>query len=299
MEKSFEKIKKSLERKIELVKNIKYDDLHHSYSIFQYHEYVCNLIELKPIIQQLIEEKKIEPAYLQQIFNDFMVSDYIKNGNNASKNASYPNFYTPEIENKYKLMKKFVELINSEINNCNKNPNQKLVNSGAILNPIRKDKDIYYLQELHNNIIEKIEELDNEHPENLKSVGNIENFLKEQTIPTNIKKVFLPKEKGIGYLKFHKQGPKIRIGSIKTRKFRLIEILSNPTGTAKNIEVVFRYISLPRDAKNSSLESYDSTNAKITIIKNTMKELQKNKGLRGRIKLEFINNNKAVFLNFN
>jgi len=297
MNKSLEKIKKLLERKIDLTKNIKYDDLHHSYSISEYHEYICSLKELKSIILQLIDEKKIEPDYLQQIFNDFMVFDYIKNRNSINiKNSKYPNFYNSEIEKEYKLMKGFTKLLKDEIIFCKENPNQKLINPNAILNPIQKDKNIYYLQNLHNNIIEKIEELDGEYYEKSKSGERTENSLEEQIIPANIKEIFLVKEEGIGYLKFYKQGPKIKIASIRTRQFRLIEALSCPTGTAKNIETVFKSISLPKDEKNSSLNGYGSDSAKLNIIKNTMKEIQKIKGLQGKIKLIFTNNSKAVLL---
>ncbi len=104
-------------------------------------------------------------------------------------------------------------------------------------------------------------------------------------------------EKGVGYLKFYKQGPKIKIGGSGTRKFKLLMALSSPLKVAKTVNTVFECIALPKDANNSLLkDNYLSANTKRTIIEYTIKELQKIKELKGKIKLEFIDNKKSVFL---
>ncbi len=107
----------------------------------------------------------------------------------------------------------------------------------------------------------------------------------------------LQAEKGIGYLKFYKQGPKIRIGNIKTRKFRLLEILFDPLGVAKTVYVVFEAIKLPRDESDGRLgNDYLSEERRRELIEYTMKELQKIKELKGKIRLDFVNNKKSVRL---
>ena len=104
-------------------------------------------------------------------------------------------------------------------------------------------------------------------------------------------------EKGIGYLKFYKQGPKIGIGGAKTRKYRLLESLFDPLGIAKTVNVVFDKIQLPKDKGDSRLaHSYFSEERQRELIIYTMKELQKIKELKGKIKLEFINNKRSVRL---
>jgi len=119
---------------------------------------------------------------------------------------------------------------------------------------------------------------------------------------TKADKVLLPKisvftEKGVGYIKSYKEGPKIRIGNVKSRKFRLLKTLIEPLGVAKNIDVVFEAIKLSKDEKDKDLaDNYLSYEKKARIVEFTMKELQKIKGLKTKIKLKFVYNKKSVLL---
>jgi hypothetical protein len=104
-------------------------------------------------------------------------------------------------------------------------------------------------------------------------------------------------EKGIGYLKFAKHGKRIEIGSAKTRKFRLLVSLIDPLGTNKTIESVFDAIRLPKDRKDSRLKDEYVMRERMTeIMKLTIKDLQKIKGLTGKIKLIFTSDKKSVRL---
>ena len=114
---------------------------------------------------------------------------------------------------------------------------------------------------------------------------------------TSKPQISLITEKGVGYLKFYKHGPRIEIGSAKTRKFRLLNALIEPLGTAKTIETVFEAIELPKDKTDGRLtDSYLSQERKIELIDYTMKELQKIEGLTGKIKLGYSNNRRNVWL---
>jgi len=100
-----------------------------------------------------------------------------------------------------------------------------------------------------------------------------------------------------GYFKFYKHGPKIEIGSVKTRKFRLLEVLIEPLGAGKTLDVVFDAISKSKDESDTHLvDPYLSKGRKLEIIQYAMKELQKIDGLRGRIKLSFGMNKRVVNL---
>ncbi len=116
----------------------------------------------------------------------------------------------------------------------------------------------------------------------------------------HVEKVIKPDlkiEKNIGYLKFYKEGPKIKIGNIKSRHYRLLQFLTDPLGTAKTIDSVFESIALPKDKKDQYLnDDYLDKQNKIKIIKFTMKELQKKKGLTGKIILEFYEKKSSVAL---
>ena len=115
-------------------------------------------------------------------------------------------------------------------------------------------------------------------------------------VKNNIQPIIF-EEKGNGYFKFYKQGLKIKIGGIKTRKFMLLKALSDPLGVAKTIEVVFENITIPKDKNDSTLNDiYLSLEKQRNLIEYTIKELQKIKELKGKVKLEFINNRKSVRL---
>jgi hypothetical protein len=104
-------------------------------------------------------------------------------------------------------------------------------------------------------------------------------------------------EDGIGYFKFYKEGQKIEIGKTDTRKYRLLLCLLDTLGSARTIDSVFETIKISRDKSDARLnDSYLSSNKKLEVIQFTMKELQKIKGLTGKITLEFPHDNRTVLL---
>ena len=124
----------------------------------------------------------------------------------------------------------------------------------------------------------------------------LESLLNAKTIP-NTTSVNTIVDKGKGYFKFYKQGQKIEIGGVDTRKFRLLKYLSDPLGIARPTNAVFREIKTEKDNKDPLLEdSYLSENRKADIISYAMKELQKIKGLKGKIKLKFDKGKNKVWL---
>jgi len=93
---------------------------------------------------------------------------------------------------------------------------------------------------------------------------------------------------GTGYLRFNKHGEKIKIGGRKTRHFKLLQFLLDPIGVYKTIESVFEKIQLPKDTNDQRLwDANTGKTAKITIIQNSIKELQKDRKLKGKIIFTF------------
>ncbi len=104
-------------------------------------------------------------------------------------------------------------------------------------------------------------------------------------------------EKEMGYLKLNRKGKKVPVGKIKTRKFRLLDALIDPIETARTVDSVFEKIKLPRDERDGRLnDSYLSHKRKLEIIRNTLKELQKEDGLKGKIRIEYVNNKRSILL---
>lgn len=106
----------------------------------------------------------------------------------------------------------------------------------------------------------------------------------------------LKEAEGIGYIKFYAKGPKIPVGKTYTRKYRLIKLLMDPLGTARTIDSVFERIRYPKDELDSELKGVSRIEREKEIIDHTMGELQKIKGLRGRVKLTYLLNH-TVSLN--
>lgn len=111
---------------------------------------------------------------------------------------------------------------------------------------------------------------------------------------------FLLKEGKSGYLKFYKQGPKIRVGNLTSRKYKLMACLFDPLGVAKTTDAVFESIKTKKDGTDERLNnSYLAKDRKREIIQFTMKELQKIKKLKGKIKLNFQQNDRMIILELN
>lgn len=113
-------------------------------------------------------------------------------------------------------------------------------------------------------------------------------------------KPFLITEKRKGYLKFTKNGERIYVGNVDTRKYRLLKALIEPEdtiGTARNIDTVFEAIKLPKDKDNSKLsDNYLKKNEQVSIIEYTIKELQKVRKLQGKLHFSFGDNKKNLWL---
>lgn len=104
-------------------------------------------------------------------------------------------------------------------------------------------------------------------------------------------------EKGKGYIKLHKNGQKIPIGTITSRKFRLVNILIDPLGTARTVDSIFDAIKLDRDESDSRLKDpYLAKQRKVEIINFTLKELQKTKGLKGKVSIKYLKDNQSAYL---
>lgn len=147
------KLQNILERKMQLVRDSKNTQLYYQ-AIIGYHEYICSSRELTPILSKIIEEDLITPYYLKEIFNDFLISQHLKY--EVPKEFHFPNFYNEKIENKYKLMKSFAELIKSEYDETN-SPSKVHFNPNIPIIKTKRDEEFFYTQKLHNDIIEKLE----------------------------------------------------------------------------------------------------------------------------------------------
>ena len=153
MEKTSENIKATLERKVQLIKDSRHTRLYYM-AVIDYHEYICSSKDLTNILSEIISEDKIAPIYLEEIFNDFLISQHLKY--TIPQKALYPNFYTEKIEENYRLLKKFIEFIQGEYN-ASKLPDKIPFNPNFPMVKTERDEEFFYTQKLHNDIIEKID----------------------------------------------------------------------------------------------------------------------------------------------
>lgn len=154
--KSIEKLRATLERKIILLRECRHTKRFYL-SLMDYHEFICSSKILTPVLQQIIAEEQIAPIYLKQIFNDFILIKTIKY--NTIPNIEYPNFYTPQVEDKYKLLKKFLELIKNEQEDIKKNNGKIKFDPNLPVIQTERDDEYYDIQKLHNDIMDKLEDL--------------------------------------------------------------------------------------------------------------------------------------------
>jgi flagellar biosynthesis regulator FlbT len=84
-----------------------------------------------------------------------LISQYLKY--DEPRLHHYPNFYTPQIEEKYKLMKHFAELIQSEYDEVNA-PNKIFFDGNVPVIKTERDEEYFYTQRLHNDIIQLLDE---------------------------------------------------------------------------------------------------------------------------------------------
>jgi hypothetical protein len=120
---SNEKLKDALERKLQLVKDYRHTNQYFR-AAMDYHFFIGSSEKLTPIIQELIAEEKIAPIYLEQLFTDIVLHASLNQFDVKNKpiEATYPLFYTKEIEEKYQLMRKFVELLQQDYEEYKKHP---------------------------------------------------------------------------------------------------------------------------------------------------------------------------------
>ncbi len=112
--------------------------------------------------------------------------------------------------------------------------------------------------------------------------------------PSREKKPLTPyciEEKGIGYLKFHKNGKKIGISRITSNPYKLLRFLIDPFGTARTIDATYKILT---KRKNETTDEYLGLNRKITAIRNTIKELQKVPGFSEHLKIKIDSQSKHV-----
>lgn len=147
-----EKIIATLERKFQLIKDTRDQKLNFA-AMMDYCEYLGNSDELTPVIHTLVQEDKIAPICLEQVFNDYLHSYYLKF--DVPEVKTLPKFYTPEIEAKFKLMRKFVELNGDNFERWQKTYQVYIDPNKAAIPTDRRDA-FFHAQKLHNDIIDKL-----------------------------------------------------------------------------------------------------------------------------------------------
>lgn len=137
-------------------------------------------------------------------------------------------------------------------------------------------------------------------PQNIENTDDIE---KEPTLDEKNKnlnnKPYTEVKNGIGYFKFYKEGPSIKIGKAETRQFRLLQCLTEPHfGIQKTIEAVFEAIKQPKDEEDTRLSEMSPRRKSrmLEIIEYSKKELQKIKELQGKIKYCMDNRKQNMWL---
>jgi len=132
------------------------------------------------------------------------------------------------------------------------------------------------------------------------SEDDIKKETKEISFSTN--KPYLITDKGRGFIKLHKNTPKIPLGTIKGRKYKLMKVLMEPEdaiNAPKKIEKIFEQIRIDKDNQNQLLESHGTQpSEQLKIVKYTIKEVQKIKGLQGKVDFDFSPNKKTLRIVF-
>jgi len=108
---------------------------------------------------------------------------------------------------------------------------------------------------------------------------------KETEIQEQDKRPFCIVEGKWGFLKFSKQGQKIKIGGANSQSFKLLKCITEPFGIAKSIEVVFEAVreNMKYKSKRGVYTNDIDRAQKIKIIGFAIKELQKGNKLRGKL----------------
>jgi len=88
-----------------------------------------------------------------------------------------------------------------------------------------------------------------------------------------------------GFLKFSKQGEKIKIGGASSQPFKMLQCLTEPFGTAKSVDTVFETIreNVKYKSKGGVYTAGIDKQQKNTLIEYAIKELQKGNKLQGKL----------------
>lgn len=151
----------------------------------------------------------------------------------------------------------------------------------------KRDRYSQYISRIHIHILEELRRADG--PD---SIGQSKSVIEKES---NLRPIVSNDGKN-GFIQLHNRGEKILLGSIETRKYRLIATLTDPVNAAKSVEYVFSSIGLQRDEKDPDLRNAHRAPGRMTdIIKDTTKELQRLPKLKGKLRLTFAgHNNKEV-----
>jgi hypothetical protein len=103
-----------------------------------------------------------------------------------------------------------------------------------------------------------------------------------------------------GFLKFSKQGQKIKIGGANSQSFKLLKSLTEPFGTAKSVDVIFEAIreGIKYKSKSGVYTSGIDRPQKITLIEYAIKELQKGDKLQGKLVFKWDDMKAKIWLHY-
>lgn len=101
-----------------------------------------------------------------------------------------------------------------------------------------------------------------------------------------------------GYFQFGTDGELIEVGRSNSQSFRLLRSLTEPFAVAKTVDSVFESIreSVRYKSKGGTYTNVMNNSRKAELIKSAFKELQRGGKLNGKLKLEFDEWKKKVWL---
>jgi len=105
----------------------------------------------------------------------------------------------------------------------------------------------------------------------------------------NLTEPYTEVKAGKGFLKFD-SNDNVFVGGKDTKKFKFIQCLCSPKfGIHKTVDFVFQSIKTEKDTKSQDLQTYSHLSRETVLwkIKIQIKELQKIKGLQGKINYKF------------
>ena len=124
------------------------------------------------IIKNLIKEQKISKKFLQDFFNLFMIMASLRQYGVDKRNKEkiiFPSFFDKKIEERYNLFQNFRQMIIDEdraYQEAKEMANGRKVSEATDffdLRPskiIKRDDDLLHIQQLHNNLMEKLSEIE-------------------------------------------------------------------------------------------------------------------------------------------